>query len=205
MIYLIGGAPRLGKSILAKALMKRTGTPWLSSDALRSAFYAMTPKEQRDTLFPCEGAEDNDKVFKKSITSTVREQIVEAHLMQKGIRGCLQQHLDTGNPFILEGVHLLPKDVAAFIQRNSAQKKKIRVLYLVDSDQKNVLRGLLANTDPHDWLKGAKPKTYEKVAEFIVAFNEYIQKEAKKYRLPVFMRTSHFQKDVRVCIKTLKT
>lgn len=205
MIYLIGGAPRLGKSVLAKALMMRTGTPWLSSDALSSACYQMIQKEERDRLFPYEGAEDSDKVYKKSIAATVRDQLIESRSMRRGVYACLQQHLDTGNPFILEGVHLLPKDVAVFIQRNSAQKKNIRVLYLVDSDPKNVLRGLLANTDPHDWLKGAKPKTYEKVAEFIVALNEYIQKEAKKYRLPIFMRTSHFQKDLRTCITMLRT
>lgn len=200
MIYLIGGAPRLGKSVLAKALMKKTGVPWLSSDALSSAFYQMTPKEERDRLFPYEGAEDSDKVFKKSIVATVRDQLIESRSMRKGVYGCLQHQINTGSPLILEGVHLMPKDVAAFIQSYSAQKKNIRVLYLVDSDPKNVLRGLLANTDPHDWLKGAKPKTYERVGEFIVALNEYIQKEAKKYSLPIFMRTPHFRKDIRTCI-----
>ena len=204
MIYLIGGAPRLGKSVLAKVLMERTGTPWLSSDALRSAFYAMTPKRERGALFPCTGAEDNDEVFKQSISVTVKNQLREAHSTSEGVFAFLQDHMNMESPLILEGVHLLPKDVAAFIQRNSAQRKNIRVVYLVDSDPKNVLRGLLANTDPHDWLKGAKPKTYEKVAEFIVVLKEYIQKEEKKYRLPIFMRTSHFQKGMRACLAMLK-
>ncbi len=65
MIHLIGGAPRLGKNVLTRQLMKKTSVPWLSSDALRTALYEMTSKDDRKILFPCQGAVDNDEVFTK--------------------------------------------------------------------------------------------------------------------------------------------
>ncbi|MBI4599305.1 hypothetical protein HY732_00095 [Candidatus Uhrbacteria bacterium] len=203
MITLIGGASRLGKSVLARQLMKKTGMPWLSSDALRSAFYEMAPKEKRDILFPCEGAEDNDEVFKKSIAATVRDQVIEAQSMRSGLYAFLQSHCNSEDPLILEGVHFLPGDVAVFAKKNISKKKNIRIIFLIDTDPKNILRGLHANTDPHDWLKGARPTTYEKVAEFIAAFSMHIKKEARKYRMPIYMRTNHFKNDMNLCTRML--
>ena len=36
MIYLIGGPPRCGKTTLAKAMSKRLGIPWISTDMLET-------------------------------------------------------------------------------------------------------------------------------------------------------------------------
>ena len=44
MIYLIGGAPRSGKTILSKRIAQKNGIPWISTDTIRSIVLACTPK-----------------------------------------------------------------------------------------------------------------------------------------------------------------
>ncbi|KKW32707.1 MAG: hypothetical protein UY76_C0019G0017 [Candidatus Uhrbacteria bacterium GW2011_GWA2_52_8d] len=47
MIYLIGGAPRTGKSIISTLLMRQLFVSWLSTDVLRTIINDATPSEER--------------------------------------------------------------------------------------------------------------------------------------------------------------
>ena len=54
MIYLIGGAPRCGKTILSKQIAQQKNIPWISTDMIRSIVLACTPKAQMNKKFPYE-------------------------------------------------------------------------------------------------------------------------------------------------------
>jgi len=45
MIYLIGGAPRCGKTKVAKQLSKKLGIPWISADSLEGVVAAYVNKK----------------------------------------------------------------------------------------------------------------------------------------------------------------
>jgi hypothetical protein len=44
VLYLVGGAPRVGKSSLAQRLLKAEGVPWLSTDVVRTVLRRVLPE-----------------------------------------------------------------------------------------------------------------------------------------------------------------
>src|SRR6266498_3038410 len=43
-LYLVGGAPRVGKSLLAQRLLETDGIPWLPTDVLRTVLRRVLPE-----------------------------------------------------------------------------------------------------------------------------------------------------------------
>ena len=52
MIYLIGGAPRCGKTKIAKALAEKTHFPWFPADYLGAVVFPYIPENEQGTKFP---------------------------------------------------------------------------------------------------------------------------------------------------------
>ena len=52
MFYLIGGAPRTGKTTLAKQLSKKLVLPWISTDTLESVVLKYFSDEELPLKFP---------------------------------------------------------------------------------------------------------------------------------------------------------
>lgn len=203
MIYLIGGAPRVGKSIIAKQLMTEKNIPWLSTDVLRSVLYDVTPETLQKKLFPYGGASDNDVVFAEPIKVIIDQHVTEAHSMAVGLERFIKHQLDAHDDFILEGVHLLPEIVADFYKKYPDLQGQIKIIFILDTDKENILRGLQINTSHFDWLSGAKTQTYQKIAEFTAEFSKYIGMEADKYGIMKFVRTDNFNRDVKQCLDLL--
>ncbi|HTV25423.1 MAG TPA: hypothetical protein VMG12_42300 [Polyangiaceae bacterium] len=91
MIYLVGGAPRAGKSVLGQRVAARLNIGWAATDALRSVL-----KE--------EGASDWD-ASPRAIAATA--EWFFPHLSRfVGGMSSLAEH------YLIEGVHFLPKQVA---------------------------------------------------------------------------------------------
>ncbi len=80
MIYLIGGSPRSGKSILAKRLARKINCPWISIDDLRffASPYVKKDKLPFDRMYP----NDTDLFFSKfRPQKIIRAEIVESHTL----------------------------------------------------------------------------------------------------------------------------
>ncbi len=44
IVYLVGGAPRVGKSVLAQRLLALDGIPWLPTDVIRTVVRRVAPE-----------------------------------------------------------------------------------------------------------------------------------------------------------------
>ena len=44
VLYLVGGAPRVGKSALAQHLLENDGIPWLPTDVVRTVLRRVLPE-----------------------------------------------------------------------------------------------------------------------------------------------------------------
>jgi 2-phosphoglycerate kinase len=203
MLYLIGGAPRVGKSIIAQQLMKEKGVPWLSTDVLRSICYDLTPEALREEFYPYVGVTDNNVVFSQPVDVIVKQQITEAESMKSSIKTFIKHQIDVRDNFILEGVHLLPKHIIDFYNENPGLQDQIKVLFIVDTNPENISKGLQMNTSHFDWLSGAKPNTYRAVAEFVAKFSKYIGEETNKYDMTLYSRTSDFADDIKNCAELM--
>lgn len=194
MIYLIGGAPRCGKTILSKALAKNVGCSWITTDALRSVILASTPASERRRKFPFTRLSGSER--EKPETS-MRAEITEAASMWPGIKALINQLIDCDQHYIIEGVHLLPKLVVEF--RKSPHRKRIRVLYLVKEDPAEIRRGLFKETGEYDWLRSSlkDERVVENIVRMIRLKSAFIERQAKRRGFKVVNTDKGFSATIR--------
>ena len=112
MIYFIGGAPRVGKTQLAKKLSEKTGFSWLSTDNLReSLLYLDVISRDHPILKVWINWKDKGyikKLFNPPIREIIRSQNEESKEVAKVIEGFIESITYNNRDFILEGVALFP-------------------------------------------------------------------------------------------------
>ncbi len=131
MLYLVGGASRSGKSILAETMCRGHGVPWFPLDALKMALHCGVPD------FVVHPDDDDlatgDKMW--PLTETLLDHLVFE-----------------GRDYLVEGVNLRPAAVAAYIADTDTP---VRACFLgypdVDLDTKAAAVADYAGP-PTDWL-----------------------------------------------------
>lgn len=206
MIFLIGGSPRCGKTKLAKIISKRTNLTILSTDRLRKKKVKETPPEQKELLFPFEKLFKNDKLDKAFATYTaqdmVRADLQEARMLWPEIESFINKQVIEGRGCVIEGVHLLPKYLKNFISKN----KKIKIIYLVKSNENKIIEGLKNNHDKKDWvLRHIKnEETFKRVAKMVKAYSSYFKTQSRKYGFTIINTENNFHKSLMTAYKETK-
>lgn len=181
-IILIGGSPTVGKSYTARKLAESLKLPWISTDTIREQMREVVKKEDYPALFkhykatPKTGVEFLTTKTSKEIVKFVNQ---ESKDVWKGVKAIIEKDY-VWESFIIEGIAILPRAVYNLIKKN----KKVKAVFLIDEDIERVRktifgRGLWADAKKYpDSVK-------ENEVKWVIAFNEYIKKEAKKYNLNV--------------------
>ena len=131
MLYLIGGASRAGKSILAGQLCTNHGIPWFSLDVLRMALFRGEPRL---------GLDPN------------RDDQVEAAHLWPIIREMIERLIDDGRDSAIEGVCLRPEDVASTIAKFKRQVTGCFLGY-ADASSSDKVDQILRHPGPNNWIK----------------------------------------------------
>lgn len=180
-IILIGGAPAIGKSFIARKLSEELRLPWISTDTVREQMRRVVRKEDYPILFRHDQATAEMAV--EFLTENTPEEIVkhqndESAEVWKGIRALIETDY-VWKSFIVEGVAVLPHLVADLKIPN----KNIQPLFLLDEDEERIretvfTRGLWDDADKYpDSVK-------EKEIAWVLAFGKFIKAEAEKYGFP---------------------
>lgn len=199
MIYLIGGPPRCGKTIVARQLAKKQSTSWISTDTLESVVARYVPDSQWDSKFPKSVIRtitnnSNDEMYDKhsaeEIVSAYRQQ---AKTLHKGINVFAETILKDGDSFILEG-HQIQPQLIADIQNKYPEKVKAVILVRLKVDI--IIKRAKEHTRKGDWFveKTKEEKTYGKIAKMIRLYGEQLQREAEALDIPVINMDENFQK-----------
>lgn len=176
-IILIGGAPTVGKSYLARALSEDLKLPWISSDGIRDMMRRLVRHKDYPKLFNPEGT-----TAEEFLRAHTPQQIVDLEIEQsieawKGVKAFIDADF-TWKDFIIEGVNILPKLVAEYESEHT-----IIPLFLVDDDEartKEVVytRGLW--DDAKTYSDDVKPVE----VKWALLFSQWLEGEAKKYGFP---------------------
>lgn len=160
MIYLIGGAPRVGKSLLASELIAVKSMPSFSLDFLYSLSQVNTIDDFSDAPILEKG---------RMFYPTLRELLIDVNLRSENC--------------VIEGEVILPE----FILELSKQYN-IKCCFLGLS--KTSLETIIKNSGYFNWpkwkLENGLEDEVKDLAERTVSRSLVIQKEAKKYGLPYF-------------------
>lgn len=89
ILYLVGGAPRVGKSVLAQRLLETEGIPWLPTDVVRTVLRQVLPELD---------AADQDPVDAEQL----------AAVMYPHIEHAAEVCIEEAERFLIEGFELSP-------------------------------------------------------------------------------------------------
>jgi hypothetical protein len=182
MIYLIGGAPRIGKSTIAKQLSESIKGRFVSIDELED------PHQDSLVIF-------HNDAKKNTLTPNERLRIIinEASQLHPHINDIIKEINDHRQDIVIEGVQLLPEYVASLIKIFGT--KNIKSIFIGLTDIEGILQGMARNTSPNNWLKDFDKDALRQIALFAKVFSHYLHDETKKYNLFYKERSNNFQKD----------
>lgn len=194
MIYLIGGAPRVGKSIIAKRLAEKLSIRFVSTDELCERYSQAIPEAEREEKFPFPGFSGDSAENKSAPEELVGFQLTEAKSLEPEIRRIISRALSKDEALVIEGVQMLPDFVQSIAGETGPER--IRVIFVGSKDAERVTEGITKNSSPDNWMKNSDPAVISQVARFVAAFSVWLDKECQKFGLPYVERTDDFEEDV---------
>jgi 2-phosphoglycerate kinase len=200
MIYLIGGAPRVGKSILGKRLAAESGAFYLSVDDLRDEVKEALPEERRKEAFPWPAFAGNSLKNTTSPEERIQIQCVESASLQTEIEKRVLEATQTDRSLVIEGILLLP---ALIRKLEDLYPGRVRSIVVGLHDAELFYQGVIKDADPNNWLRETERLALQQIAEFVLAFSEFLKVECAKYGITYFERTSNFNQNLDVLTQVM--
>jgi 2-phosphoglycerate kinase len=209
MVYLIGGPPRSGKTILAEALARKTSFPYFTLDHVTSVIVPYIPEPQHPANLPLRVARQathfsNDAFYARYSTDDIIDMYVrQAETCWPGIKNFITYALQDGHDFILEGWQVLPRLLVTAVTPEHQGALKIVFLYKTNVDM--IVGGLKANTGKNDWvMKNTREEsTFLAIATMLGRFGNVIREDAEKCRFRAVNTESRFKEAIDEAVKAL--
>jgi 2-phosphoglycerate kinase len=210
MIYLIGGAPRSGKTTIAKKLSMDLNVSWISVDTLEGLAQHFTPKHEYAKKFPknimrVETGNNNDNMYSKYSSSQItKAYIAQAKSSWEVINVLIEWLLGEHHSYIIEGHQIHPKLVAQLLKKHG--NIKIKAVFLTRHTVSTIVASAKQGKDPNDWFitKTNQESTYPKIATMLSEYGNYLKAEAKKYKLKHYDMDNGFNKQKTKILADLK-
>lgn len=205
--YFIGGAPRIGKSILAYSLAKEIGGHVVSTDSIRNAAKKASSDKDGD-LFIINRIENIPEAewlgnYLKSPEKIVDAQNRESVAVYPSVVSFCNSFVEDSAVHIVEGVALLPSLVAEM------KNKPKHIIYVGNTNKKHV-EAMLAYGEKYpqqDWMTamGYGKDKIEAMANFVCSMSLYFKNEAEKYGFPYYeINDEDFEESIKGIIKKMK-
>jgi len=206
MIYLIGGSPRSGKTILSRKLSKKLDIQHISTDILRLFMIACLEGDDKYKYFPFEQMFDqagtvNTFYKETSGNKMLSADIKEAENLMPGILAFIEYFKNAGTDYIIEGVHFLPRLI-----KHLKEGEGTKIVILGKSDSDKIYRGLIENKGKDDWIADNinDNKTLLQAAKSIAQYGEYFGLESVKYELKFINTEDNFLDKIENALTYLK-
>lgn len=205
MIYIIGGSPRSGKTILSRELSKELNIPYISSDYLRLVVMPYFNGKDKDDNFPFEKMFDlsgMSNFFKDHSGHEMLEaDIKEAKTLWPGIESLIKHLLLSKINYIIEGVHFLPSLVNQF-----KDDKNFKIVILAKTDENKIFNGLLQNRNTGDWIADniKDDETLLSAAKSLSEYGKYFTEESKKHGFKCINTEDNFLDKINYAMNCLK-
>jgi 2-phosphoglycerate kinase len=194
MLYLIGGAPRCGKTTVAARLAKARCCSRTPADYLGSAFTNYIPTAELQARYPDWQTNSVDERYERySSAEIIANYRTKAATIWPGLRDFLIYALYDQHEMVVEGYQIEP----AFVHelRTSHPQFAISAVFLSRIQSTQLTTDLQQSTDPSDWVlrSATKPATFSRVAAMVCHYSAFFQSEAQRYGFPVCVMDGSFE------------
>lgn len=195
VVYFIGGAPRVGKTMLAKQIIRQQPMFAISADAVRGMLKGMLQPSDAPALFAIQNLAKHESAMasflRRNPKKGVQLQNDESAVIWPSIEGLIASYLADGQDVLVEGVEILPSNLAKV-----HYPYKVVFLGNTSVEHTNAIAEQ-AHTQPHDWMHRYAASSIDAWAGLVRSFSEYIKVEAEKYSMPyVEMYDKNFQQSL---------
>ncbi len=181
MIFLLGGAPRVGKSIISSEIRQKHAVSVVSTDTLGAVLEnALSPEAAPDLFvfsrFNEMPVADRVKLMANEPTELIDYVRRESRVVWQAVEAFIRREDDEGRDALIEGVAVLPELV------NQLEDIPHRVVFIGnqgDRHKKNIKK--YAEENEHDWMRGVSDQYICAFAMFVGRMSAFIEQETKKY------------------------
>ena len=171
MLFLVGGTPRSGKTLIARNILADREIPYLSLDWLMMGFNDGVPEYGiHHLLWP------NEIAVK----------------MWPFLRGMIDCMLVDGMDYVIEGEAMLPQLLAELIGKNPDRITAVFVGYTEINVKDKVALVKRHGDGENDWLTNKSDEYIRDHIENMIAHSKMIKDECEKYDLPYFDTSEDF-------------
>jgi 2-phosphoglycerate kinase len=181
MIYLLGGPPRVGKSIISVEIRQKHAVSVVSTDALGAVLESVLSPEAAPDLFAFAKLNEvpmaeRANVLMKDPSALIDDVRKESHVVWKAVEAFVRREDSEGRDVLIEGVAVLPELIG---QLEDVPHRAIFVGNQGENHKENLRQ--FAEENEHDWMRGASDQYIGAFAVFVKQMSAYIEQEAKKY------------------------
>jgi len=171
MLYLVSGASRSGKTLIAKRLLADKQIPYLSLDWLMMGFNDGIPEYGiHHLLWP-------DEIARK---------------MEPFLLGMIDSMLVDGMDYVIEGEAMLPQSIADLIEQHPDKVKAVFVGYTEITVDDKVAAVKKHSDGKNDWLTNESDEHIRDHIGNMIAYSKTIKKECEKHGLAYFDTSEDF-------------
>jgi 2-phosphoglycerate kinase len=181
MIFLLGGPPRVGKSIISSEIQQRHPVSVVSTDSLGAVLENVLSPESAPDLFVFDRFNkmpvvERVKLITKDPTELIDYVRKESHVVWKAVEAFIRRENDEGRDVLIEGVAVLPELVSRL------ENIPHRVVFIGnqgENHKQSIKKS--AEENEHDWMRDMSDQYICAFAMFVKKMSVYIEQEAKKY------------------------
>jgi 2-phosphoglycerate kinase len=181
MIFLLGGPPRVGKSIISSEIRQKHAVSVVSTDTLGAVLEHVLSPEAAPDLFVF--GTFHDMPMAERVTFIMKDPAAlieyvrkESHVVWKAVEAFIRREHDEGRDALIEGVAVLPDLVS---QLEDIPHRVMFIGNQGDKHQENIKK--FAGKHEHDWMRDVSDEYIGAFAVFVKRMSAYIEQEAKKY------------------------
>lgn len=208
MFYLIGGAPRAGKTTVAKQLSSDLGVPWISTDTLETIVSKYVSEDTFAQLFPKtvvrrETKQSNDLMYTEHSAQEIKDlYIKQAETLWHALKTFIECESRCGHDYILEGYHIPPELIIQLQDQYPMQS-----IFLGREDAIATLDAITKGSATDDWVinKTVDNNTFPKIAEMLALFGREVRTEAEKRGLRYLDMGTDLEVATREAVRYLKS
>ena len=182
MFFLLGGPPRVGKSIISNEIRQKHAVSVVSTDTLGAVLENVLSLESAPGLFvfgkfnKMPMAERVKLITTKNPAELIDYVRKESYVVWKAVEAYIRRENDEGRDALIEGVAVLPELVSRL------DNIPHRVVFIGNqgvNHKENIKKS--AELNERDWMRDVSDQYISAFAMFVKRMSVYIEQEAKKY------------------------